>query len=242
VEFPIRINKYLAEKGHATRRGADALIDSGIVFVNGKNALIGQQIQASDKVEVRGVQTNSHQYLLYYKPRGVITHSPAPHETDIAMQIKADHSVEGVFPVGRLDKDSEGLILLTNDGRITKRLLDPENDHEKEYEVLVDKRVTGAFLRQLAHGVSIEGYRTKSAVAVVDTRNEHKFNITLTEGKKHQIRRMCAALGYQVVELKRTRIIGFSIRPLTVGKVRKLSPREIQILYKTLGILSPQRN
>jgi 23S rRNA pseudouridine2604 synthase len=239
VEFPIRINKYLAEKGHATRRGADALIESGIVFVNGKKALMGQQIQASDTVEVRGAQKSNYQYLLYYKPRGVITHSPEAHETDIAMQIKADHSIEGVFPVGRLDKDSEGLILLTNDGRITKRLLDPENDHEKEYEVLVDKRVTGAFLRQLTHGVSIEGYRTKPAAAVVDTRNDCKLHITLTEGKKHQIRRMCAALGYQVKELRRTRILGFGVRPLTVGKLRRLSPREVQILYKSLGVITP---
>lgn len=239
MEFPIRINKYLAEKGHATRRGADALIESGIVFVNGKKALIGQQIQASDTVDVRGTKKSNYEYLFYYKPRGIITHSPAPHETDIAMQIKADHSIEGVFPVGRLDKDSEGLILLTNDGRITKRLLDPENDHEKEYEIVVDKRVTGAFLRQLTHGVSIEGYKTKPAVAVVDSRNDHKLHITLTEGKKHQIRRMCAALGYQVSELRRTRILGFSLRPLTVGKIRRLSPREVQILYKSLDVVTP---
>ncbi len=239
MEYPIRINKYLAEKGYATRRGADALIESGVVFVNRKKALIGQQIIASDTVEVKGAEKNNYLYYLYYKPRGVITHSPAPHETDITMQIKADHSLEGVFPVGRLDKDSEGLIILTNDGRITKRLLTPENDHEKEYEILVDKRVTGAFLRQLTHGVSIEGYRTKPAKAVVDARNDKKLHITLTEGKKHQIRRMCAALGYQVIELKRTRIIGFSLRPLTIGKVRKCSPREIQILYKSLGIVNP---
>lgn len=239
MDFPIRINKYLAEKGYSTRRGADALIESGVVFVNGKRALLGTKIEKGDSVEVRGAKKQSYEYILYYKPRGVITHSPSEHETDIAMQIKADHSIEGVFPVGRLDKDSEGLILLTNDGRITKRLLDPENDHEKEYEVLVDKRVTGAFLRNLAHGVSIEGYKTKPAVAIIDPRNEFKLRITLTEGKKHQIRRMCAALGYQVVELKRTRILGFVISPLTVGKLRRLSPREVKSLYTTLHIANP---
>lgn len=236
MEFPIRINKYLAEKGLATRRGADALIEAGHVTVNGKPALIGQQINAGDVVELKNVKKSSYRYILYYKPRGVITHSPGPNEVDIAMRLKKDFKMEGLFPVGRLDKDSEGLMLLTNDGRITKRLLDPEKDHEKEYRVVVDKRVTGAFLRKLAHGVNIEGYTTKPAKAEADPRNEYAFSLTLTEGKKHQIRRMCAALGYQVERLVRTRILGFSLRPLTEGKYRPLSSRELKVLGKILDL------
>jgi 23S rRNA pseudouridine2604 synthase len=231
-----RINKYMADKGLSTRRGADALIEAGKVFVNGKRAVIGQQIHSGDKVELRDTAKVTYRYILYYKPRGVITHSPGPNEVDIAMRLKQDFNIEGLFPVGRIDKDSEGLMLLTNDGRITKRLLDPEKDHEKEYRVIVDKRVTGAFLRKLAHGVNIEGYTTKPAKAEADPRNEHAFSLTLTEGKKHQIRRMCAALGYQVERLIRTRILGFSLRPLTEGKYRALSTREIQLLGKTLEL------
>jgi len=236
MTFPIRINKYLADKGLATRRGADALIDAGKVTVNGKRAVIGQQINEMDVVELTDTKKSSYRYLLYYKPRGVITHSPGPDEVDIAMRLKKDFNIEGLFPVGRLDKDSEGLMLLTNDGRITKRLLDPEKDHEKEYRVTVDKRVTGAFLRKLAHGVNIEGYTTKPAQAEADPRNEYVFAITLTEGKKHQLRRMCAALGYQVQRLVRTRILGYSLRPLTEGKFRALSPREVKILGKVLEL------
>lgn len=226
----------MADKGLSTRRGADALIEAGKVFVNGKRAVIGQQIQPGDKVELRDTTKVTYRYILYYKPRGIITHSPGPNEVDIAMRLKQDFNIEGLFPVGRIDKDSEGLMLLTNDGRVTKRLLDPEKDHEKEYRVIVDKRVTGAFLRKLAHGVNIEGYTTKPAKAEADPRNEHAFSLTLTEGKKHQIRRMCAALGYQVERLVRTRILGFSLRPLTEGKYRALSPREIQLLGKTLEL------
>ncbi len=236
MEFPIRINKYLAEKGLTTRRGADTLIETGKVTVNGKKALIGQQINAGDTVVLKDIQKNTYRYLLYYKPRGVITHSPGPTETDIETQIATDHGVTGLFPVGRLDKDSEGLILLTNDGRVTKRLLEPQYDHEKEYQITVDKRVTGAFLRRLERGVNIEGYITKPAVATADSRNEFVFLLALTEGKKHQIRRMCAALGYQVVRLKRVRILSLKLNPLKEGSYRELGAREKKVLGMALRL------
>lgn len=237
MEFPMRINKYLAHRGFATRTGADALIEAGKVFVNGKRAKIGMQILAEDTVEVRGREAQSYRYILYYKPRGIITHSPEGDEVDILTRIQKDHGIRGVFPIGRLDKDSEGLMLLTNDGRITERLLNPHAAHEKEYEVIVDKRVTGYFLKKLSFGVNIEGYTTKPAVTTGDPRNEHKFNITLTEGKKHQVRRMCAALGYQVKSLKRIRIMSLHLRPLRVGQYRELNSREITILCGTLGLV-----
>lgn len=226
----------MADKGLSTRRGADALIEAGKVFVNGKRAIIGQQIEQGDKVTLKNATKTSYRYLLYYKPRGIITHSPSEHETDIATQIAHDHGVTGLFPVGRLDKDSEGLILLTNDGRITKRLLEPQFDHEKEYHIVVDKRVTGAFLNRLARGVNIEGYLTKPAHAEGDSRNEFAFTLSLTEGKKHQIRRMCAALGYQVVRLRRTRIMSLKLRPLKEGAYRELNQRELKIFGASLGL------
>lgn len=236
MEFPIRINKYLADKGLSTRRGADTLITAGKVTVNGKRAVIGQQIQKGDTVVLKDNKKHSYRYILYYKPRGVITHSPGTDETDIATQIAHDHGLKNIFPVGRLDKDSEGLIMLTNDGRITKRLLEPQYDHEKEYHVLVDKKVTDAFLSKLARGVNIEGYLTKPARAERDRLNEFAFSLHLTEGKKHQIRRMCAALGYQVIRLKRTRILDMKLRPLKEGAYRELTPRERKALGASLQL------
>lgn len=236
MEFPIRINKYLADNGLSTRRGADVLILAGKVTVNDDRAVIGQQIQSDDIVVVKDNSKRSYRYLLYYKPRGVITHSPSERETDIATQIAHDHGVKDLFPVGRLDKDSEGLIMLTNDGRITKRLLEPQYDHEKEYHVIVDKKVTDAFLNKLARGVNIEGYLTKPARAERDRLNEFAFTLNLTEGKKHQIRRMCAALGYQVIHLKRTAILDMKLRPLKEGAYRALNERERKKLGTTLKL------
>lgn len=228
MEFPMRINKYLAHTNQASRREADALISAGKVLVNGQKAQVGQQIHKNDTVElIRKAQPK--QYYLYYKPRGIITHSPAPDETDIVTQIARDHGVTDVSPIGRLDKDSEGLILLSNDGRITGPLLDPARAHEKEYDVTVDKEVTDQFLRQLERGVNIEGYVTKPAQA--EKVASKRFRLTLTEGKKHQIRRMCAALGYQVQRLKRVRILTFKASGLEPGDLRRLTkPETISLL------------
>lgn len=236
MEFPIRINKYLADIGLSTRRGADILIEAGKVTVNGKRAVIGQQIQKDDVVVLKDQQKQAYRYILYYKPRGIITHSPVEYETDIATQIAHDHGIKNVFPVGRLDKDSEGLIMLTNDGRITKRLLEPQFDHEKEYHVVVDKLVTDAFLNKLARGVNIEGYLTKPARGERDHQNEYACILHITEGKKHQIRRMCAALGYQVIRLKRTAILDMKLRPLKEGGFRELTIREKKALGTSLKL------
>ena len=236
MEFPIRINKYLAHKGYATRRSADTLIEAGKVFVNNKKAIIGQQIEATDHVEIKNAPKQNYRYILYAKPRGVITHSPAEHETDILTRIKKDHNIQDVFPVGRLDKDSEGLIILTNDGRITERLLNPDQEHEKEYEVTVDKKITGPFLKQLAHGVKIERYQTKPTKTKAHPKDSHAFSIVLTEGKKHQVRRMCAALGYQVQTLKRVRIMDFVIKNLKPGQFYELKKPEIDLFYTSIGL------
>lgn len=233
MEFPIRINKFLAEIGASTRRGADVLIEGGKVFVNGKPAIIGQKIEEADTVEVRG-ERQAYRYVLYYKARGVITHSPAADETDIATQIKRDHGISGLSPIGRLDKDSEGLILLTDDGRVTDRILNPKHAHIREYEVTVDKPITPGFLIGMKEGVDIEGYTTKRAFA--EKVSNDTFRLKLTEGKKHQVRRMCAALGYQVQKLVRVSLLSLERNGLTSGQCRRLEGAELKEFLLSLGL------
>lgn len=233
---PVRINKHLAERGLASRREADALISAGQVLVNGKPAQLGQKITFSDKVEIVGKQKEK-QYIAYYKARGIITHSPAEGEIDIEVQLKNDHGLTGLHPVGRLDKDSEGLIILSNDGLITGPLLDPEAKHEKEYEVTVDKDINPPFLKRMASGVEIEGYLTKPAKAELKKgANKKCFLLTITEGKKHQIRRMCAALGYQVQSLKRIRIANIELKGLKANKYRNITGGELKDFLQELGM------
>ncbi len=231
----VRINKYLADQGLASRREVDTLISEGKVLKNGKLARIGDRVLPTDTITLAGT-TKKKQYLAYYKGRGVITHSPAANETDIVTKLKKDYGITDVTPVGRLDKDSEGLIILTNDGRITGPLLDPDSLHEKEYSVTVDKNVTPAFCKLMELGVDIEGYRTKPAVVVPSKKNQKRFNLIITEGKKHQIRRMCAALGYQVESLKRVRIINIEVGALKPNQYRKLNGEELATFLSSLGI------
>ena len=231
----MRINKYLAHQGVASRREADALIEAGKVLLNGKRAELGSQVNDGDEVSIKGA-TKAKRYLAYYKGRGVITHSPAAHETDIVTKLKKDFSITDVSPVGRLDKDSEGLIILTSDGRITGPLLDPEAQHEKEYEVNVDKPVNGWFLKHMSEGVDIEGYTTKPATVTASPKNEKRFSIILTEGKKHQIRRMCAALGYQVKDLKRVRIMNIELGKLKPNQYRKIEGAELAAFLGELDV------
>lgn len=235
MEFPIRLNKYLAERGIASRREADTLIAAGKILINGKKATLGQKVNAGDDVTVAG-RTKTKQYYAYYKGRGIITHSPAPSETDIATKIAQDYGLTDVAPIGRLDKDSEGLIILSNDGRITGPLLNPERKNEKEYEVLIDKNLSGMAERLFTNGINIEGYKTKPAKVLKSPRNGKRFNIILTEGKKHQIRRMCAAMGYQVQTLKRVRIMNITLGKLKPNQYRKIAGDELQQFLKQLGL------
>ncbi|MCB9811923.1 rRNA pseudouridine synthase [Candidatus Nomurabacteria bacterium] len=231
---PIRINKRIAELGLASRREADALIAAGSVLVNGRPAVTGEKVSPSDTIEVRGSSAKEKLYLAYYKGRGIITHSPAANETDIATRLKTDYDLTDVYPVGRLDKDSEGLIILTNDGRVTGPLLDPAQGNSKVYEVTVDKPINNHFLKHMASGVNIEGYVTKPAD--IEKKTNVRFLLALTEGKKHQIRRMCAALGYQVESLKRVQILNIELGKLKPNQYRKLSGSELKTFLKTLGV------
>ncbi len=205
----MRINKYLADKKISTRRGADELIKNKKVFINGKLAELGSQVSETDKVEVRGVKAKEYKYYAYNKPVGIETDSPK----------------EGLFPLGRLDKASSGLLILTDDGRITDALLNPKYFHEKEYLVKTKEKLRSSFKSKMEAGVNIEGYLTKKCK--VKVLNDFEFRITLTEGKKHQIRRMCSALFQEVADLKRERIMNIKLGNLKSKGLREIRGEEL---------------
>lgn len=232
-EYPMRINKYLALKKYATRKGGDELVEKKKVYINGRLAVFGDKVQENDLVEVRGGSlTKKYVYYIYNKPVGIITHSPQRGEQDVLSATK----LKGVFPVGRLDKDSHGLLILTNDGRITDKLLNPDYIHEKEYLVKTREKLRANFKEKMEAGVRIEGtesYTTKPCKVKVI--NDHLFRITITEGKKHQIRRMCVALFNDVVDLERVRIMNLELGKLPKGSYRELKGEELDVFMKGLG-------
>lgn len=227
-QFPMRINKYLAQQKYCTRRVADELIKKGLVSINGRPAVLGDKVQEKDKVELKWRQTK-HRYFAYNKPRGVLTHSAQEGEEEI----KEILPVEGVFPVGRLDKDSYGLIILTDDGRIVDALLNPERAHEKEYEVRTTDELPSNFKAKMERGVDIGGYVTKPCK--VEILGDRKFSITLTEGKKHQIRRMCGFFGASTSHLERKRIMNVTLGGLKPGEYRAIQGAELDTFMKSLG-------
>jgi 23S rRNA pseudouridine2604 synthase len=232
-KFPIRINKYLAEEKHSTRRGADELISKGQVLVNGRPAKLGEMLSATDKVEVRyrAGKEKKLVYLAYNKPRGIVTHSAEKGDEDIQDKVP----VKGVFPIGRLDKDSSGLIILTNDGRITERLLGPKYYHEKEYIVTTKGKLRPNFKEKMEAGVQIDADKTRPCK--VEILGEKKFRVTLTEGKKHQIRRMCVALFNEVDTIKRVRVMNVAIGDLKENAFRGIEGEELSELLKSLELL-----
>ncbi len=233
----IRLNKYLADKNYASRRGADTLIQQGRVFVNGQKAVLGQMVKEGDVVEVEGREAQEHQYFAYYKPRGVVTIGAQGDE-------KAIHDIcdlpYHIFPLGRLDKESEGLIIMTNDGRITEPLLSPHSHHEKEYTVTVDKAITHQLLVRLSQGVNIGTVGGKKNYITQKTeirrRSKNSFDIILREGKNRKIRKMCGAVGFKVTKLKRFRIINVKLKALRANTYRKLKDRELKEFLGALGM------
>ncbi len=231
----MRINKYLAQQGHSTRRGADELITAHKVYINGRLAVLGDKIEDGDKVEVRpSKRPKQYVYFAFNKPRGVITHSPQGEEQDIKDAIKNVKEAAGVFSIGRLDKDSHGLIILTNDGRITDRLLNPDREHEKEYRVKASLKLRDSFAGVMAAGVDIGDYVTKPCS--VTRTGDFTFRITLKEGKKHQIRRMMDALHNGVKELERVRVMNIKLDGLKSGALRKIDGEELAMFLKSLGL------
>ena len=228
----MRINKYLAEKNYSTRRGADEMIAKGQVFINGRVAILGDKVSDKDlvKVSFRGKQ-KPYMYIAYNKPRGIVTHSAQKGD----QEIKNVFALKDVYPIGRLDKDSHGLIILTNDGRITERLLGPKYAHEKEYIVTTKNDLRSNFKEKMEAGVQIEAEKTAPCkVQILDNR---KFKVILTEGKKHQIRRMCSALFQEVDDLKRTRIMNIKLDSLSEGSHRKIEGEELKTFLTSLGII-----
>lgn len=229
--YPMRINKYLALKKHSTRRGADELITKKQVFLNGRLAVLGDKVTETDRVEVRfrGKQV-PYVYLAYNKPIGIATHASHHNEKDIKQVV----SLKDVFPIGRLDKDSHGLIILTNDGRITDGLLNPNSVHEKEYIVTTKEKLRTSFKNNMERGVKIE--REMTAPCKVQILGENKFSIILTEGKKHQIRRMCVALFQEVSDLKRVRIMNIQLGKLKDGEYRSIEGTELASFLQSLNL------
>jgi len=226
----IRINKYLAMQGVATRREADKIISSGKITINGRKAVLGDKVNEGDKVEIIKKIKNNFVYYAYYKPRGVITHSPQRGEKDIASSI----NLKSVFPIGRLDKDSEGLIILTNDGRITDRLLNPKNEHDKEYIVTTRVPYEDYKLKTMEKGMDLEGIST--APCKTKSIDEKNFSITLSEGQKHQIRRMCDALTLPIDSLKRVRVMNIKLGQLKSNMYRKIEGEELKEFLKSLSL------
>lgn len=224
----MRLNKYISESGVASRREADTWIAAGRVTVNGVAAGLGTRVAEGDRVEVDGRALPERQreiYIALNKPRGITCTT----ERDVAGNIVdfIGHR-ERIFPIGRLDKDSEGLILLTNNGDIVNEILRVEHGHEKEYLVTVERPVTDTFLAMMAAGVRIGGEKTRPAV--VTRAGPATFRIVLTQGLNRQIRRMCSALGFRVQSLKRVRIMHIRLGSLATGAWRDLTAAEIRPL------------
>ena len=240
--FPMRINKYLALKKHSTRRGADELIKKRQVFINGRLAVLGDKIKESDNVEVKfkGKKPDPYVYIAYNKPRGMATYyagaarntgaGPAGDSGEEEVGYPAE--LKNVFAVGGLDKGSHGLIILTNDGRITENLLSSKYGCEREYFVSTKNTLRSSFKQKMEAGLKIEDEQTKKCK--VKVLNEKSFRVILTEEKKHQVRRMCAALFQEVENLQRVRIMNVSLGSLKAGSWRRIEGEELK---KFLGDL-----
>ena len=233
-EMPTRINKYLSELGYCSRRRADRLIKEGRVTINGKIPEIGAKVEDGDQVEVEGQRIGKSTkkkkvYLVFNKPVGIVcTTDRVVEPNNIIDFIKYP---QRIFPVGRLDKPSEGLIFLTNDGEIVNKILRANNNHEKEYIVSVNRPISREFIQTMSNGVEILETITKSCS--VKQLGPKKFKIILTQGLNRQIRRMCETLGYKVKSLKRVRIMNIKL-DVPVGKYREFTKKELFELNKLL--------
>ncbi|MGG3805607.1 23S rRNA pseudouridine(2604) synthase RluF [Metabacillus fastidiosus] len=229
----MRINKFISESGKASRRGADKLISEGRVTINGKVAKIGSQVQPGDDVRVSGDpirMARNYVYIALNKPVGITSTTEKNVKGNIVDLV--NHPLR-IYNIGRLDKDSDGLILLTNDGDIVNEILRSENEHEKEYIVSVDKPITPDFLKKMSEGVEI--LDTKTLPCEVRQLSKFDFQIVLKQGLNRQIRRMCGALGYEVLRLQRVRIMNIHLGNLPLGQWRDLSKKERTQLFRELN-------
>jgi len=237
ISYPIRINKYLALNNYSTRTGGDELIKKGLVSINGRRAVLGDQVNEGDEVKVnqKGAK-KEYVYYAYNKNINVST-NPDPASKDI---LSVTRFPVKVFPVGRLDKDSHGLIIMTNDGRVTDRLLSPRYVHEKEYVVKVEPSFTDKFISLMGNGVHFDGFISKKCkiwpASLGRTNSKNIFHIILTEGKKRQIRRMCEALHHKVIDLKRIRIMNVELGKILYGEFREIKGEELDEFLKSLQL------
>ena len=226
-----RLNKFLSEAGYCSRRAADKLIEEGRVTVNGKHPEIGTKVSPSDKIAVDGTiiskRKKAHVYIAFNKPVGIVCTTDTRVEKNNIIDFISYPS--RIFPIGRLDKDSEGLILLTDDGDIVNKILRSSNNHEKEYIVTVDKPISQTFIERMSKGVPILDTTTKPCKVQKLSRNS--FKIILTQGLNRQIRRMCEYLDYRVTKLKRIRIMNIQLN-LELGHWRDLTNDELTELIK----------
>ena len=229
--YPIRINKYLSLSKISTRKEADTLIEKGLIFINGRKAKLGDKVSEYDIVEVsEDVFNKKYVYYAYNKKVGISTNKEI-NSKDI---LSVTRFKEKVFPIGRLDKDSHGLIIMTNDGRVTDRLLSPIYTHDKEYIVKVEPNITENFIRLIQNGVRFDKYTSKKCKAWKI--NKNTFHIILTEGKKRQIRRMCEALHHHVVDLKRIRVMNIELGNIKEGEYEEIKGKELEEFLKLLKL------
>ncbi len=228
MEGKIRINKFLSEVGFCSRRGADKIISQGRVYINGEIAVLGSKVNRDDLIKVDGELINNQEekvYLAFNKPVGIECTGNQKVKNNIIDYINFN---KRLFTIGRLDKDSEGLILLTNNGDIVNNVLRAENKNEKEYLVTLNKKIDKDFIQKMRSGVRIMGKLTKKCY--VEKTYENKFKIVLTQGLNRQIRRMCNALGYRVTKLKRIRVMDIKL-DTKVGEYRFLNESEVKQLF-----------
>lgn len=229
---PVRINKLLSDAGVCSRREADRLLEQGKVIVDGKKATIGQRVFTNQKIECNGKivsRENELILLAFNKPRGIVSSTVEKEGQSVVNYINYE---KRIYPIGRLDKDSEGLIFLTNDGELMDKILRSRNNHEKEYIVTVNKKITDDFIKGMSSGVPILDTITKKCK--VTKISDNVFKIILTQGLNRQIRRMSEYFGYKVTKLKRIRILNVKLGDLRVGQYRKLTAKEINSLKEML--------
>lgn len=230
MEF--RLNKYISSSGYCSRREADRLIEEGKVKINGRVASIGARVVPKQRVTVEGnliVNDIEPVYIAFNKPMGIVSTTDLNEKDNI---IKFISHEQRIFPIGRLDKDSQGLILLTNDGDIVNKILRAGNNHKKVYLVTVDKVITDDFITKMSNGVPILDRVTRKCD--IEKINPHTFKISLIQGLNRQIRRMCAYFDYEVLKLERTQIMNIELGSLGLGNWRDLKPNELEVLFELL--------
>lgn len=238
----IRLNKYLADCGICSRREADKLIEQGKVTVNGQTAATGCKVTKQDSIAVNGRQLQGRPpkvVLAFYKPVGVTCTEQDKHAEKIINDY-VKYPVRVTY-AGRLDKDSEGLLLLTNDGDLIEAVMRGAHKHEKEYVVKVNKEIEPPFLEKMAAGVYLPELKQTTRPCEIRQTGKYTFQIILTQGLNRQIRRMCRACGYEVRQLKRIRVMNIRLEQLTPGKYREVQGQELERLYQDAGLAMPER-